>query len=211
MILICFVLTRLTFARSKRLTVWDLKEGNRFNCVLSLLYTLVDNHVYKHVWRRRYHRYGIQRTIATSTFGPTRCSRLVYTWTTGHVGGTVGRRVGSSGWYVNTLGMTWEVSRTVFRSWMLPLMGVEITLIDCAHQLFTYPNEFLVVVGHRGSDKQGSTVGCFWEECSVHVMIVHNFSTIGEGWYTKCQLLHHSGFPVVKGTKYLVIDMTVNY
>ena len=51
-----------------------------------------------------------------------------------------------------------EVSRTVFRSWMLPLRGVEIALIDCAHQLFTYPNEFLVTVGHRGSDKRGSTV-----------------------------------------------------
>ena len=36
----------------------------------------------------------------------------------------------------------WEVSRTVFGSWMLPLtcMVVEIALIDRAHQLFTYPN-----------------------------------------------------------------------
>ena len=38
-----------------------------------------------------------------------------------------------------------------------PLMGVVIVLIDYAHQLFTYPNEYLVVVGRWGSDKQGST------------------------------------------------------
>ena len=37
-----------------------------------------------------------------------------------------------------------EVSRTVFCSWMLPLMGVEIAFIDCAHQLFTYPNFSLI-------------------------------------------------------------------
>ena len=33
-----------------------------------------------------------------------------------------------------------------------------ITLNDSAHQLFTYPNKFLVGVNHRGSDKRGSTV-----------------------------------------------------
>ena len=44
----------------------------------------------------------------------------------------------------STSGMAWEVSRTVFRSWMLPLMGVVITLIDRAHQLFTYPNFSLI-------------------------------------------------------------------
>ena len=64
---------------------------------------------------------------------------------------------------LSTSGLPWEVSEIVFRSWMLrswmlPLLGVEITVIDRAHQLFTYPNEFLVTVGHRGSDKQGSTV-----------------------------------------------------
>ena len=39
---------------------------------------------------------------------------------------------------LSTLVMPWEVSTTVFHSWMLPRMGVEITLIDFAHQLFTY-------------------------------------------------------------------------
>ena len=44
-----------------------------------------------------------------------------------------------------TPGMQWDyVSRTVFRSWMLPLKGVEITLIDHAHQLLTYPT-FLII------------------------------------------------------------------
>ena len=31
-------------------------------------------------------------------------------------------------------------------------------VVDHAHQLFTYPNKFLVAVGHRGSDNRGSTV-----------------------------------------------------
>ena len=31
---------------------------------------------------------------------------------------------------LSTSGMPWEVSRTVFCSWMLSLMGVKITLID---------------------------------------------------------------------------------
>ena len=62
---------------------------------------------------------------------------------------------------LSTSGMPWEVLRTVFRSWMLPLMGVVIALIDRFHQLFTYPNEFLVAVAHRGSDKRGSTVFTF--------------------------------------------------
>ena len=43
---------------------------------------------------------------------------------------------------LSTLGMPWEVSRTVFRSWMLPLL--EITLIYCVHQLFPYPNFSLI-------------------------------------------------------------------
>ena len=61
---------------------------------------------------------------------------------------------------LNMLGMAWEVSGTVFHSWMLPLMGVVITLIDHTHQLliYLYLNEFLVAVGHRGLDKRGSTV-----------------------------------------------------
>ena len=45
---------------------------------------------------------------------------------------------------LSTSGMRWEVSRTVFRSWKLPLMGVEIALIDCGHQLFPYPNFSLI-------------------------------------------------------------------
>ena len=63
---------------------------------------------------------------------------------------------------LSTSGMAWEMSGTVFCSWMLPLMGVVIALIDHVHQsfhlseLFTYPNEFLVPVGYRGSDKQRS-------------------------------------------------------
>ena len=59
---------------------------------------------------------------------------------------------------LSMLGRPWEVSRTVFCSWMLPLMGAEITLIDRTHQLFTYPKEFLFAIGYRGSDKRGSTV-----------------------------------------------------
>ena len=61
---------------------------------------------------------------------------------------------------LSTSGMAWEVSGTVFRSWMLPLMGVVIALIDRMQpsiihlsEFFTYPTEFLVAVGHRGSDK----------------------------------------------------------
>ena len=41
-------------------------------------------------------------------------------------------------------GTLWEVSRTVFHSWMLPLMGVEITLVDRAHHLSTYLNFSLI-------------------------------------------------------------------
>ena len=58
---------------------------------------------------------------------------------------------------LSTLGMARQVSGTVFLSWILPFMGVVITLIHRAHQLFPYPNEFLVAFGHRGSDKRGST------------------------------------------------------
>ena len=70
---------------------------------------------------------------------------------------------------LSTSGMRWEVSRTVFHSWKLSFMGMEIALIDCIHQWFTYPNfsvirtfllseQILVTVGHRVSDKRGSTV-----------------------------------------------------
>ena len=53
--------------------------------------------MYKHV-RDRIRRYGIRRTIiATNTFDRTRRSRLVYKSMTGHVGGTVGRRLVGSG------------------------------------------------------------------------------------------------------------------
>ena len=45
---------------------------------------------------------------------------------------------------LSMLGIPWEVSINVFRSWMLPLMGVEINLFDHAHQLFTYPNFSLI-------------------------------------------------------------------
>ena len=100
--------------------------------------------MYVHVRDWRYRIYEIRLTIATSAFWRTRRSRLAYTWTTGHVGGIDGRRLRSSGWYVSTLGMTWKVSRTVFHSWMLPLMGVEIALIDRVHKLFTYPNFSLI-------------------------------------------------------------------
>ena len=41
---------------------------------------------------------------------------------------------------LGTSGMPWEVSRTVFRLRMLPLIGVVIALTDCTHQLFTYLN-----------------------------------------------------------------------
>ena len=47
----------------------------------------------------------------------------------------------------DTLGTSrrpWEVSRTVFPSWMLSLMGVLIAIINHAHQLFTYPNFSLI-------------------------------------------------------------------
>ena len=52
----------------------------------------------------------------------------------------------------------------VFRLSMLPLMGVELALIDRVRHLFTYPifftypNELLAAAGHRGSDKRGYTV-----------------------------------------------------
>ena len=121
-------------------------------------HTLVNNHVYKHLRNWTYRRYRIRRTIATSAFGRTRCSRLAYTWTTGHVGGTVERRLGSSGWYVSTSGMSWEVSRIVFPIVDAPAYGCGNRLNWPHHQLFTYPNKFLVAAGHRGSDKQGSTV-----------------------------------------------------
>ena len=68
---------------------------------------------------------------------------------------------------LSTSGLPWEVSRTVFRLWMRPLRGVVIALIDCAHQLFTYPNEFLVTVGHRGSDKRGSTLYIWQPDCDI--------------------------------------------
>ena len=42
-----------------------------------------------------------------------------------------------------------------------PFMGVVIALIDCTHQSFTYPNEPLVALGHKGSDKPGSIVHIF--------------------------------------------------
>ena len=127
------------------------------------------------------HKEGIRRITATSAFGRTRCNRLVYKSTTGHVGGTVGRRLGSCGWccdcikYVGyTMGgvKNWV---SFVDGWMRPLRGVVTALIDCAHQLFTYPNfslirifhlsefftypnKLLVAVGHRGSDKWRSTV-----------------------------------------------------
>ena len=54
--------------------------------------------MYKHVRDRRYLRYGIRRTIITiNAFGLTRRNRLAYKSTTGHVGGTIGRRLISSG------------------------------------------------------------------------------------------------------------------
>ena len=59
---------------------------------------LVDNYMYKHVRDRKYRRYGIRRTIiATNAFG--RSSRLAYKSTTYYiyVGGSVERRLGSSG------------------------------------------------------------------------------------------------------------------
>ena len=34
-----------------------------------------------------------------------------------------------------------------------PLMGVVIESIDHSHKLYTYLNDFLVAVGHEGSDK----------------------------------------------------------
>ena len=59
--------------RHKRKKVW---------IVQLVYYTLVDNHMYKHV-HRRYCRYRILQSIATSTFVRTRhtCSRLSYKWT----------------------------------------------------------------------------------------------------------------------------------
>ena len=36
-------------------------------------------------------------------------------------------------------------------------VGAVIALIDCTAQFFPYPNEFLDVISHRGSDNQGST------------------------------------------------------
>ena len=104
MILIRFVLFRLIFARSKLLAIWQIKE-KIVSTVRLVYYTLVDNYMYKHVQDRRYRKYGIRRAIiATSAFGRTRRSRLAYKLTTGHVGGTVGPRLGSSGWCIKYVG-----------------------------------------------------------------------------------------------------------
>ena len=63
-----------------------------------------------------------------------------------------------------------------------------IAVVDHAHQLFTYPNEFLVTVGHRGSDNQGSTVYMIVhvhiQQCTymymyiVYVTVLHYTSSV---------------------------------
>ena len=46
-------------------------------------------------------------------------------------------------------GMSWEMSGTVFHTWMLPFMGAVITLIGHADQLFTYPYFSLIRTNFR--------------------------------------------------------------
>ena len=58
----------LTFAQSKLLG--HLKDKrNCVNRALSLLYTLINDIIYKHVQDRRYCRYKVQRIIGTSGIG----------------------------------------------------------------------------------------------------------------------------------------------
>ena len=140
MILIPFVLIRLVFARSNILAIWEIKEI--VSIVRLVYYTLIDN---KHVLNWRHCQYGIQHELL----------QQVHLGELDIVNSLINERLNMSEELLvvdsdpaddtlSTSGMAWEVSRRVFRSWMLPLMGVVIALIDCTDQLFTYSNFSLI-------------------------------------------------------------------
>ena len=118
---------------------------------------------YKPVQDRKYRRYGIPRTIGTNAIGRTR--RFV-----GELLIVVSTPADDT---LSTSGMAPRDQRCrEHRSWMdLCHRRTRIShLWVCAHfnwprpsviqlsEYFTYPNELLAVVGHRGLDKRGSTV-----------------------------------------------------
>ena len=145
---------RLTFTRSKALVQWRDKRVVIVSIVRLVYYAVVDN--YKPDRDRIYHKHWFRRTSGASGLGLTRCSRVAYRWTTAYIWGVVWRRSapsnntltckyvedGTSWWEV------WGIERN--RRWprtrgpSVPFMGVVSTLIDHAHQLFTYQNISLI-------------------------------------------------------------------
>ena len=109
-------------------------------------YTIVDNYMYKHVQDRKYCRYEIRWTIATSAFWrmfDVVDSRINERMDMSKELLGIFSAEGFTRWYIKYVGdgnPLWEVSGIVFCSWMPTLIGVVITLIDCVHQLFCYPN-----------------------------------------------------------------------
>ena len=70
---------------------------------------------------------------------------------------------------LSTSGMEWEVSGVVFPWWMLRLMGMEIALIDVSINihlcdLFTYLNEFLIILNQRGVWVSEVNANVGWED-----------------------------------------------
>ena len=133
MMLICFTLICLIFAHSERLAIWEIKERNSFNHALSLLCTRT--------------QMSEMKDIAGTEFDE--LLQQVHLGEVDVVNSRINERLDMSEELLvvvlapaddilNTSWMPWEVSGTVFDSWMLPLMGVVIVLLDHGHQLFTY-------------------------------------------------------------------------
>ena len=145
--LICLALIRLIFTRSK--TLGHLKDKKEIESIFLLVYyTVLNNNIYKHIRDRRYCRFGLRWTIATSAIGQTRSSRLTYRWTTGHVGGAVGRRLGSSGWYIKYVGngiLWWEVSGTAFVDGLVPRARSSFPLMGVVTALITAPINYSLI------------------------------------------------------------------
>ena len=141
--LICFVLIRLIFARSKRLDIRE-KKKEIVSIIRLVYYMFIDNYTYKHVWDRRYRRYELDKILQQVHLGKldvvdSQINDRLDMWEE-----QLGVFSASANVTLSTPGMAWDVSRTVFHLWMLPFMGVVIALIDCAHHLFTYPNFSLI-------------------------------------------------------------------
>ena len=123
--LIHFVLICLIFTHSKHLAVWEINEI--VSIVRLVYYTLVASHMYKHV------RYGIWRTILQHVHlselyvVDLRVNERLAMDMLEELLGVVSDPADHT---LSRLEMPWEVSRIVFRLWMLPRMGVEIALID---------------------------------------------------------------------------------